>query len=148
MYDFDLVMMVAQKSQKDPKEYLSFLNELKQLPVDYQRYRIDLFLRRFSKALVHISKSGESNSMCCSTSTLVCLYWTTPNSGSDKFPECLSLICDQSLYPEALGIYQDHTSSEYKVCVCVSPCVCVHVLLGREGGHCLIGYLPQALVCS
>ena len=59
MYDFNLVLMVAEKSQKDPKEYLPFLNELRRLPVDYQRYRIDLFLRRFSKALGHISKCGE-----------------------------------------------------------------------------------------
>lgn len=28
MYDFELVMFVAQKSQKDPKEYISFLNDL------------------------------------------------------------------------------------------------------------------------
>ena len=59
MYDFDLVLLIAEKSQKDPKEYLPFLNELRQLPVDYQRYRIDLFLRRFNKALEHISKCGK-----------------------------------------------------------------------------------------
>ena len=29
LYDFDLVLFVAEKSQKDPKEYLPFLNELK-----------------------------------------------------------------------------------------------------------------------
>ena len=59
MYDFDLVLIIAEKSQKDPKEYLPFLNELRRLPVDYQRYRIDLFLRKFSKALEHVSKCGK-----------------------------------------------------------------------------------------
>ena len=40
-------------------------------------------------------------------------------SGPEKFTECLSLIRDQSLYPQALRIYRDLSSSEYKVCVCV-----------------------------
>ena len=59
MYDFSLVLLVAEKSQKDPKEYLPFLNELRRLPLHYQRYRIDRYLRRFDKALQHISKCGE-----------------------------------------------------------------------------------------
>ena len=59
MYDFSLVLLVAEKSQKDPKEYLPFLNELRRLPLHYQRYRIDRHLRRFDKALQHISKCGE-----------------------------------------------------------------------------------------
>lgn len=59
MYDFSLVLLVAEKSQKDPKEYLPFLNELRKLPLHYQRYRIDRYLRRFDKALQHISKCGK-----------------------------------------------------------------------------------------
>lgn len=58
MYDFDLVLLVAEKSQKDPKEYLPFLNELRRLPVNYQRYKIDVYLKRHDKALQHISKCG------------------------------------------------------------------------------------------
>ena len=59
MYDFSLVLLVAEKSQKDPKEYLPFLNKLRKLPLHYQRYRIDRHLRRFDKALPHISKCGK-----------------------------------------------------------------------------------------
>ncbi len=58
MYDFDLVLLVAEKSQKDPKEYLPFLNELRKLPVDYQRYKIDVYLQRYGRALEHICKCG------------------------------------------------------------------------------------------
>ncbi len=58
MYDLPLAVMVAEKSQKDPKEYLPFLNELNRLPCDYQRYKIDCHLKRFKKALEHISKCG------------------------------------------------------------------------------------------
>ena len=70
MYDFELVLLVAEKSQKDPKEYLPFLNELRRLPIDYQRYKIDLYLRRYDKALHHISKCGKPVVCVCSK---VCL---------------------------------------------------------------------------
>ncbi len=57
-YDFDLVLMVAEKSQKDPKEYLPFLNDLKKLEENYMKYKIDLYLKRFKKALQSIIKCG------------------------------------------------------------------------------------------
>ena len=76
MYDFQMVVMVAEKSQKvigshshnfiphsfipqDPKEYLPFLNELHALPLSYQRYRIDKHLHRYTKALTHIAQCGQ-----------------------------------------------------------------------------------------
>ena len=49
---------------QDPKEYLPFLSELRKLPLHYQRYRIDRHLRRYSKALKHISKCGECVCVC------------------------------------------------------------------------------------
>uniref|UniRef100_A0A3Q2ZMF9 Elongator complex protein 1 n=1 Tax=Kryptolebias marmoratus TaxID=37003 RepID=A0A3Q2ZMF9_KRYMA len=83
-YDFDLVLMVAEKSQKlqDPKEYLPFLNMLKSLEPNYQRYTIDKHLKRYRKALVHLTKCGE-----------------------EHFPEVLSLVKEQKLYSEALRLY-------------------------------------------
>uniref|UniRef100_UPI003AAE985C elongator complex protein 1 n=2 Tax=Centroberyx gerrardi TaxID=166262 RepID=UPI003AAE985C len=81
-YDFDLVLMVAEKSQKDPKEYLPFLNMLKSLEPNYQRFSIDKHLKRYRKALHHISKCGE-----------------------ERFPEALMLVKEQKLYSEALRLY-------------------------------------------
>ncbi|KAM9330548.1 elongator complex protein 1 [Gastrophryne carolinensis] len=89
-YDFDLVIMVAEKSQKDPKEYLPFLNALKKMDTNYQRYTIDKHLKRYKKALGHLSKCGP-----------------------DHFIEFLNLVKDQSLYTEAVKHYQNG-SSEYK----------------------------------
>lgn len=60
MYDLPLVVMVAEKSQKDPKEYLPFLNQLNKLPPEYRRFKIDCHLKRFKKALHHISMCGEA----------------------------------------------------------------------------------------
>ncbi|KAM4622111.1 elongator complex protein 1 [Polymixia lowei] len=93
-YDFDLVLMVAEKSQKDPKEYLPFLNMLKTLEINYQRYTIDKHLRRYSKALNHLSKCGE-----------------------DHFPEVLTLVKEHKLYSEALRLCPVD-SSQYKALSC------------------------------
>ncbi|TRY90045.1 hypothetical protein DNTS_031568 [Danionella cerebrum] len=81
-YDFDLVLMVAEKSQKDPKEYLPFLNMLKSLEANYQRFTIDKHLRRYCKALRHLSKCGE-----------------------EHFSELLNLVKDQKLFSDALELY-------------------------------------------
>uniref|UniRef100_A0A8C5CLG3 Elongator complex protein 1 n=1 Tax=Gadus morhua TaxID=8049 RepID=A0A8C5CLG3_GADMO len=93
-YDFDLVLMVAEKSQKDPKEYLPFLNKLKTLEPNYQRYSIDKHLKRYSKALLHLSKCGE-----------------------EHFPEALGLVREQKLFSEALELYPAH-SPHYKALSC------------------------------
>ncbi|NXT69938.1 ELP1 protein, partial [Chaetops frenatus] len=90
-YDFDLVVMVAEKSQKDPKEYLPFLNTLRKMETNYQRYTIDRHLKRYTKALGHLSKCGP-----------------------EHFPEFLNLVKDQNLYSEALKLYPS-TTQEYKV---------------------------------
>lgn len=87
MYDFDLVMFVAQKSQKDPKEYVPFLNELKGFGENYRKYRIDSHLKRYEKALQHIVKCGV-----------------------EKLDECLELIEKQNLYTHALRLFK--TSDE------------------------------------
>ena len=50
---------------KDPKEYLPFLNKLKTLEPNYQRYSIDKHLKRYSKALLHLSQCGESAHPSC-----------------------------------------------------------------------------------
>ncbi|TIC74349.1 IKI3-domain-containing protein [Wallemia mellicola] len=57
MYDFELVLMVAQHSQRDPKEYLPFLRELQGMETDVQRFHIDDHLRRYKKALANIYKA-------------------------------------------------------------------------------------------
>lgn len=89
-YDFDLVLMVAEKSQKDPKEYLPFLNTLKKMETNYQRFTIDKYLKRYEKAIGHLSKCGP-----------------------EYFPECLNLIKDKNLYNEALKLYPPN-SQQYK----------------------------------
>jgi elongator complex protein 1 len=68
MYDFDLVMMVAQQSQKDPKEYLPFLQQLQGMPKFVQRYTIDEFLGRHEKALENLRYATRLNTGTCDSS--------------------------------------------------------------------------------
>ncbi|KAG8724730.1 hypothetical protein FRC09_015203 [Ceratobasidium sp. 395] len=58
MYDFALVLMIAQQSQKDPREYLPFLRELRALDTYYQRFRINDYLSedRFEEAKRYTEK--------------------------------------------------------------------------------------------
>ncbi|ORX39112.1 IKI3 family-domain-containing protein [Kockovaella imperatae] len=60
MYDFQLVLMIAQYSQKDPQEYLPFLKELRALDDWERKYRVDDHLARHEKALRHLHSAGPS----------------------------------------------------------------------------------------
>ncbi|KAF2720807.1 IkappaB kinase complex, IKAP component [Polychaeton citri CBS 116435] len=53
-YDLDLTLLIAQQSQKDPREYLPYLQGLNELPQLRQRFAIDNDLKRYRKALHHL----------------------------------------------------------------------------------------------
>ncbi|GJN92512.1 hypothetical protein Rhopal_005542-T1 [Rhodotorula paludigena] len=61
MYDFALVLMVAQQSQKDPREYLPFLRALRALPPALQRHQIDDHLSRHASALRNLAQAGDEH---------------------------------------------------------------------------------------
>lgn len=83
MYDFSLVLMVAQHAQKDPREYLPFLRELRALPQYYQHFKIDDHLKRRPKALRSLSLAGP-----------------------EYFQEALDYLDMYQLHEEALAIWQ------------------------------------------
>ncbi|KOX68903.1 Elongator complex protein 1 [Melipona quadrifasciata] len=89
MYDFDLTMFIASKSQKDPKEYIPFLNDFRNLDENYMKYSINLHLKRYESALEHIAKE--------------------PN----RFNEAINLIHNHNLYAKALKLFEKE-SKEYK----------------------------------
>ncbi|VVD02399.1 unnamed protein product [Leptidea sinapis] len=60
MYDFDLVLLVANKSQKDPKEYIPMLNELNSMQENYRRYTINKNLKRYDKAVESLIQCGPN----------------------------------------------------------------------------------------
>ncbi len=86
-YDFNIVIMVAEKSQKDPKEYLPFLNEIRKLEENYRKYRIDVYLKRYRKALASLVKCDHTH-----------------------HEELIKLVNQQKLYSEALGYFKPDES--------------------------------------
>lgn len=89
MYDFELTMFIAQKSIKDPKEYMPFLNNLVELNEHDMKYEINRYLKRYDKALEHVSKIPG------------------------KFDECLKFIKIHGLYAKGLKFFNSN-SEEYK----------------------------------
>ncbi|EIN06431.1 IkappaB kinase complex IKAP component [Punctularia strigosozonata HHB-11173 SS5] len=83
MYDFSLVLMIAQHSQKDPREYLPFLRELRAMDKYYQRFRIDDHLRRHASALRNLSLAGP-----------------------DRFDEAMEYAENHILHQESLVIWK------------------------------------------
>lgn len=96
MYDYQLVLFVAQKSQKDPKEYVPFLNELNRMDPLYAKYKIDCHLKRFSKAIKHIAQlSGDA----------------------EKFDECVELTKKHQLFESAMEAFEGNHKCYQKICV-------------------------------
>ncbi|KAI1781154.1 IkappaB kinase complex, IKAP component [Hypoxylon cercidicola] len=54
LYHLDLALLVAQQSQRDPREYLPFIQNLHQLPDVRRKFAIDDHLNRHEKALGHL----------------------------------------------------------------------------------------------
>lgn len=81
LYDLELALLVAQQSQKDPKEYLPFLRNLQGMSVLRRHYSIDDHLKRFKKALRHLCDLGA-------------------------FDEVKNYTIKHGLYPEALDFYR------------------------------------------
>jgi len=81
LYNLELTLLVAQQTQKDPREYLPFLQKLQDMATLRRQYSIDDYLGRFSKAIRH-------------------LY------DLDAFDEVESYVVKHTLYSQALEMYR------------------------------------------
>ena len=81
LYDLELTLLVAQQTQKDPREYLPFLQALQDMPTLRRQYSIDDHLCRYSKAFRH-------------------LY------DLDAFEEAKAYVVKHTLYIQALELYR------------------------------------------
>jgi elongator complex protein 1 len=54
MYDLDLTLLIAQQSQKDPREYLPYMQSLQEMESLRRKFTIDNDLARHQKALTHL----------------------------------------------------------------------------------------------
>lgn len=81
LYNLDLALLVAQQSQKDPREYLPFMQNLQQMTELRRRFSIDNHLGRHAKALSHLH-------------------------ALDAFTELQTYTQEHSLYQAALSLYR------------------------------------------
>ena len=59
LYDLALALVVAQKSQKDPREYMPYLQNLQKMELQHRQFTIDDDLRRYVKALKHLHAMAQ-----------------------------------------------------------------------------------------
>jgi elongator complex protein 1 len=59
IYDLDVALLIAQQSQKDPREYLPYMQKLQECSLGRRKFTIDDDLNRHEKALVHLHDLNE-----------------------------------------------------------------------------------------
>lgn len=83
LYNLDLTLMVAQQSQKDPREYLPFLQNLQEMENTRRKFTIDNHLERYAKACGHLYELGD-----------------------EAFDEMKNYVVKHELYPTALDLHK------------------------------------------
>ncbi|OJJ44722.1 hypothetical protein ASPZODRAFT_144677 [Penicilliopsis zonata CBS 506.65] len=112
LYDLELTLLVAQQSQRDPREYLSFLRKLQKLPELRRKFEIDNFLTRSDKALKHLHALGEYDELRAYAIKHVLykealdLYKYQPEQSKDITQVYATYLLEQSKYKEAAIAYE------------------------------------------
>lgn len=63
LYDLNLTLLVAQNAQRDPREYMPFLQKLQSLPDLRRRFTIDHHLKNHAKALTSLHALSEHDEL-------------------------------------------------------------------------------------
>ncbi|GMF52504.1 unnamed protein product [Phytophthora fragariaefolia] len=94
LYDLDLVRAIATHSQRDPKEYVPFLDRVAHLNNENMRkYTIDTHLKRHARALTHLAALIEDTSV------------NNQEEQSKLKAMALKLIEEGELYDQALKLF-------------------------------------------
>lgn len=100
LYDIELVRFVATYSQRDPKEYVPFLDELSRMAQNANliKYTIDLHLNRHEKALVHVSA--------------LILDSSSDEDAKRKYEEAaVAVVTQGALYDQAIALFPSSSAS-------------------------------------
>lgn len=109
-YNFDIVLMVVQKSQKDPKEYLQYINSLKSIDdVNYRKFKIDVDLKKFDKAIEHMRDLDPitHQTECINFVLTNKLYWTALENFPPSHPWCEQIWCKFGDYLLSKRYYEE-----------------------------------------
>ncbi|KAK2875378.1 hypothetical protein FQN49_001649 [Arthroderma sp. PD_2] len=112
LYDLELTLMVAQQAQRDPREYLPFLQKLQGVSELERKYEIDNHLGRFTKALKSLHTLGSYDDLKLYTikhslyKDALELYKYQPDLLRDMTQLHADYLYDQSNYKEAAIAYE------------------------------------------
>ena len=116
LYDVKLALLVAQKSQMDPNEYLPFLQNIYDNDVPRRKFIIDDYLGKHEKALEDLVEIGEGSSNLSDelieyvemhdlyTHALSC-YRHAPESQNIIYKHFAKHLLSKQMYAEAGSIY-------------------------------------------
>ncbi|KAI5725163.1 hypothetical protein M8J77_011952 [Diaphorina citri] len=93
LYDLDLALQIAAKSQKDPKEYVPYLNGLRSLQPYQMKAEIDKQFGSYVSAVRHFASSSDEA----------------------ELEECLELIRKHKLWSQVLDVFPKSSSSYKKI---------------------------------
>ncbi|KXH41478.1 IKI3 family protein [Colletotrichum nymphaeae SA-01] len=103
LYNLDLALLVAQQSQRDPREYLPFIQNLHNLPDLRRKFEIDDHLDRRAKALLHLKALDAFDELC---------RYTTKHA---LYQDALGLYrYDQARHQALTGLYASYLESNSK----------------------------------
>ncbi|KAK9240492.1 IKI3 family-domain-containing protein [Lipomyces kononenkoae] len=97
LYDLRLALLIARQSQKDPREYLPFIESLQKVTPLRRRFLLDSHLGRYDKALVHLCDLKYDE------------------AGNDVFNEVEKFVVTHNLYKNALQIYKYEPVKQYAI---------------------------------
>ncbi|KAM5455745.1 putative elongator complex protein 1 [Microsporum audouinii] len=112
LYDLELTLMVAQQAQRDPREYLPFLQKLQGVSELQRKYEIDNHLGRFAKALKSLHALGSYDDLKLYTikhslyKDALELYKYQPDLLHDMTKLHADYLYDQSNHKEAAIAYE------------------------------------------
>ncbi|KAL8761308.1 MAG: hypothetical protein Q9184_002550 [Pyrenodesmia sp. 2 TL-2023] len=100
LYDLRLALLIAQQSQKDPREYLPFLQNFQRMELLRRKVSIDDHLGRFRKALGHLNDLHEFDEL------------KTYTVKHNLYEDALSFYrYDEDKYSSIMQLYADHLKS-------------------------------------
>jgi len=123
LYNLDLTLLVSQQSQRDPREYLPFIQELHRMPALNRQFTIDDKLGRKEKALAHLQNLNN-------------------------FTDVEKYVVKHSLYQHALGLYR-HDEQRHKRLTDLYAAHLKSISRFREAGLAYesLGNFPEAVDC-
>jgi len=123
LYNLDLTLLVAQQSQRDPREYLPFIQELHRMPTLNRQFAIDDKLERKEKALGHLK-------------------------ALNNFEDVEKYVVKHNLYQQALGLYR-HDEQRHRALTDLYAVYLKSVSRFREAGLAYesLGSFSEAVDC-